>query len=66
MNVLRMPCVKKVPILYPFIYIWKAIRFLFLSMIGKRPSLVKMAPEAKKRKSVYEKLAIFEAENEVK
>jgi len=66
MNVLRMPCVKKVPILYPFIYIWKAIRFLFLSMIGKRPSLVKMAPEAKKRKSVYEKLAIFETENEVK
>lgn len=66
MNVLRIPCVKKMPILYPFVYVWKAVRFLFLSMIGKRPSLVKMAPEAKKRKSVYEKLAIFEAENEVK
>ena len=66
MVVVKMPCVKKVPILYPFIYIWKAVRFLVLSMIGKRPSLAKMAPEAKKRKSVYEKLAIFEAENEVK
>lgn len=65
-NVLRMACVKKVPILYPFVYVWKAVRFLFLSMIGKRPSLAKMAPEAKKRKSVYEKLAIFETENEVK
>ena len=65
-NVLRTACVKKLPILYPFVYIWKACRFLFLSMIGKRPSLVKMAPEAKKRKSVYKKLAIFESNNEVK
>ena len=66
MVVLRTPCVKKLPILYPFVYIWKAIRFLFLSMIGKRPSLVKMAPEAKKRKSVYERLAIFETEEKEK
>ena len=65
-NVLRTPCVKKLPILYPFIYVWRAIRFLCLSLVGKRPSLTKMAPEAKKRKSVYKKLAIFETNNEVK
>jgi hypothetical protein len=28
-------------------------------MIGKRPSLAKMAPEAEKRKSVYDKLEVF-------
>ncbi|MBQ8322894.1 MAG: nucleotidyltransferase family protein [Clostridia bacterium] len=56
------PIVKKVWIFYPFVYAYKALRFLFLSMIGKRPSLVKMAPEAEKRKSVYDKLAVFEAD----
>lgn len=59
---LRYPIIKKAPILYPFLYCWKAIRFLFLSMIGKRPSLIKMKPEAEKRKSVYDKLAVFETD----
>lgn len=56
------PIVKKVWIFYPFIYIYKALRFLFLSLIGKRPSLVKMAPEAKKRKKIYDKLHVFQTE----
>ena len=64
--VLRQPLIQKVPILYPFVYVYRACRFLFLSIIGKRPSLLKMAPEAEKRKSVYDKLKIFETENEVK
>lgn len=62
----RMRVVKKYPILYPFIYVYKAVRFLVLSLFGKRPSLIKMAPEAQKRKSVYEKLAVFETERKEK
>lgn len=58
--VLRKKAVKKCPILYPFIYVYKAIRFLVLSAFGKRPSLIKMAPEAKTRKEIYKKLKIFE------
>ncbi len=57
---LKYPIIKKIPILYPFLYSWRALRFLFLSIIGKRPSLHKMLPEAKKRKAVYTKLKIFE------
>ena len=52
--------VKKVWILYPFIYCYRACRFLFLTLIGKKPKLSKMATKAKERKSVYEKLKVFE------
>lgn len=58
--VLNMRAVKKCPILYPFIYVYKAVRFIVLSIFKKRPSLIKMAPEAKKRKQLYKKLKIFE------
>ncbi|MBQ3234677.1 MAG: nucleotidyltransferase family protein [Clostridia bacterium] len=52
--------VKKIWILYPFIYCYRAIRFLFLTMIGKKPKLSKMSAQAKERKSIYEKLKVFE------
>lgn len=64
--VLRMPIVKKCIFLYPFVYAYKVIKFCFLSLIGKRPSLIKMAPEAKKRKSIYDKLKVFEVEDKEK
>ena len=54
------PIVKKVWILYPFIYVYRALRFLFLTIIGKRPKLSKMKEHANKRKSVYDKLKVFE------
>ena len=60
--VLRKKAVKKCILLYPFVYVYKAIRFVFLSIIGKRPSIVKMLPEAEKRKVIYDKLAIFETD----
>lgn len=64
--VLRIPAVKKCVILYPFVYFYKAIKFLFLSLIGRRPSLIKMVPEAKNRKQIYEKLKVFQTENKEK
>ncbi len=64
--VLRKKAVKKCILLYPFVYVYKAVRFLFLSLIGKRPSIIKMLPEAEKRKNVYEKLHIFEIESKEK
>lgn len=54
------PWVRKCPILYPFVYVWKALRFLFLSMIGKRPNLIKIRSHAEERKAIYKKLKIFE------
>lgn len=54
--------VKKVWILYPFIYCYRAFRFLILSALGKKPKLSKMAIEAKERKLIYDKLKVFDKE----
>lgn len=62
--VLRQKCVQKFPPLYPIMYVYRSLRFLFLSMIGKRPSLIKMAPEAEKRKAVYDRLELFVLDEE--
>ena len=61
---LRYPIVKKVWILYPFVYAWKVIRNLFLMLIGKRVSIGKMKPQAEKRQRIYDKLQVFETNAE--
>lgn len=53
------PIVKKVWLLYPFIYSWKVIKYLFLVMIGKRKSVFKLVSKANERKDIYSKLEIF-------
>ena len=61
---LRYPIVKKVWILYPFIYVWKVIKNLFQMLIGKKVSIGKMLPEAKKRQELYDKLEVFQETEE--
>lgn len=63
---LRYPIVKKVWILYPFVYAWKVIRNVFLMLIGKRVSIGKMKPQAEKRQRIYDKLQVFETTPEEK
>ncbi len=62
----RYPIVKKVWILYPFVFVWKVVKNLFLMCIGKRASIAKTLPEAKKRKQIYDKMKIFEPQGEEK
>ena len=57
---LQYPIVKKIWIFYPFIYVWKVIKNLFQMMIGKKVSIGKMLPEAKKRQELYDKLEVFQ------
>lgn len=57
---LRYPIVKKVWIIYPFIFCWKVVKNLFEMAIGKKVSIGKMLPEAKKRQAIYDKLKVFE------
>jgi len=61
-HVLRTKCVKKCVVLYPFVYCFKAIKYICMIIVGKRPSITKMLPEAEKRKKIYDKLEIFETE----
>ena len=56
------PIVKKLPVLYPFFYCYRGVLYAFRMFAGKRASVFKMAPMAKERKSVYERLHLFEIE----
>ncbi len=57
--VLRYPIVKKVWIFYPFIYAYKVIKNLLQMVTGKKVSISKMAPHAKLRQELYDKLDVF-------
>ena len=58
----RYPIVKKCVLLYPFLYAWRVILYTGRMVTGKRKSILKMAPLAKQRRSVYERLHLFEIE----
>lgn len=57
------PEVKKYPLLYPAFYFYRALIYLVRSAKGERKSLIKLVPEANKRKSIYDRMNIFETEN---
>ena len=57
------PSVKKIPILYPVFYCYRGFLYAFRMLAGKRDSVFKMAPMAKERKSVYDRLHLFETDN---
>ena len=56
------PIVKKIKILHPVLDTWRAGLYLCRRAVGKRPSLLRMAPLAQERRSIYEQLEIFETE----
>ncbi len=58
----RHKSLEKHKILYPFFYVYEFFRYLFDAMRGKRPKINKLMSDAEKRKSVYEKLHVFETE----
>lgn len=54
------PIVKKVPVLYPFLYVWRVLLYVFKVIKGERVSLIKASGTANERKSLYSQLKIFE------
>ena len=61
---LQYPIVRRVPILYPFLYVYKVVRFGILRLFGKRPSLTARVPYAMQRKSLYKQLKVFEMQDD--
>ena len=59
----KYPIIKKCPLLYPVFYCYRAMLYLVRMLLGKRSSFIKLAPMAKQRKSVYDRLHLFETEN---
>ena len=58
----RFPIVRKVPVLYPILDVYRAGLYMIRTARGKRPSLVKLAPLAQERRSTYQQLRIFETD----
>lgn len=58
----KFPIVKKVPVLHPFLDVYRAGLYLIRTVRGERSSLSKLAPLAQERRSIYEQLRIFETD----
>lgn len=58
------PVVKKCPMLYPILDTYRALLYLVRTAKGERNSLIKLIPMANQRKSLYDRLHIFETEND--
>ncbi len=54
------PVVNRCRLLYPVFLFYRTLRYGVMVLTGKRTSLHKAIPQANKRKSIYEKLHIFE------
>ena len=54
------PILNKAPYLYPFIFVWRIIKYLIMMSKGERPSLIAAAKKAEQRRAFYDKLKIFE------
>lgn len=59
------PIVKKCPLLHPVFDCYRVLIYLVRTAKGQRPSLSKLVPAANKRRSVYERLHLFETDNNV-
>ncbi len=51
------------PVLRLFLMCGKVIRYLFLFICGKRPNLLKAASHADQRRSIYDRLAMYQPED---
>lgn len=62
-SVVNYPCVKRCVLFYPFVFLWRVVRYYFLVLTGKRSCIKELDKMATKRKQLYDKLHIFEEQN---
>lgn len=53
------PFLKKLPILHPFVTLWRIIKYLYLSAIGKKSSLKQRIAYADERATAFETFEIY-------
>lgn len=61
-SVRRSRPVRRCILLYPFMFAWRVMRYLWLWLCGKRSSLSKLEYYASERREVYDRLKVFETE----
>lgn len=58
------PILNKAPWLYPFIMVWRVLRYLCLSLVGKRQSLGKVSKFADERSVLLSKFDLYKTDKE--
>ncbi len=58
------PVLNKAPCLYPFIMVYRVLRFLVLRLLGKRQSLATASREADERNRVFMKFKLYKTDGE--
>lgn len=57
------PAIKKAPIVYPFLMLYRIARYLVLMCLGKRPSLAQVSKTANERSAVFAKYELYMIED---
>ena len=63
-NHLVCPLVKKIPIIYPFVMLYRIVRYLILMCLGKKPSLIETSRYADERSSVFQNYQLYKVEDD--
>lgn len=63
-NPIVCPLIKKVPIIYPFVMIYRVIRYLVLMFMGRKPSLIEASRYADERSTVFQNYQLYKVEDE--
>ena len=58
------PITNKYPILFPFMFVWRVLKYLGPMLVGKKPSIFKASALANERKSIYNQFRLFVTEEE--
>ncbi len=58
------PVTKKYPILFPFMFVFRVLKYFFAMLTGKKPSLIRASALANERKNIYNQLKLFDTEEE--
>lgn len=63
-NHLVCPIIKKIPIIYPFVMIYRIVRYLILMFMGKKPSLIETSRYADERSAVFRNYQLYNIEDD--
>lgn len=58
------PITKKIPLLYPFVMVYRVLNFLWLRATGKRVAIGRMFDVAETRQRLYDRLKIYEVDDD--
>lgn len=58
------PITIKYPILFPFLFMWRILKYVAPMILGKKPSIFKASALANDRRNIYNQFRLFDTEEE--